>query len=251
MSIDLIIKIIPTILAIVGVSYRGVKLLIDGNGRMKIIGRTSVLSIALQAAVILVFIIIEQTVKMNLPKDDAQITTVTLTTGIIYLLILVMIFKLYYRSKHAYTISTNAKYTKIQNENIIKKLDEELYIISERLENNNTKVEGKLDYIDNLKYIDESTTTQLYRFMSFVTWLIIPMTAVILINHNEITYDNEWYINCSMLLISIVSNVFLIHRDIQILEGNIVLTESMAKSHKKQYRKKLNQLKAKKLQSKK
>ncbi|WP_281512315.1 hypothetical protein [Mammaliicoccus vitulinus] len=245
MSIDLLIKLIPSILAVVGVSYKGWKMLIDGNGRMKIIGRSSGLSIALQAAAILVYIIIEQIAKMKLPKDDAVVYTTILTTSIIYLLIIIMLFKLHYRSKHAYTISTNAKHIKIQNENVSRRLDEELYIISERLENNDTKIEGKLDYIDNLIYKDESTTTQLYRFMSFVTWIIIPMTAVILINHNEITYDNEWYVNCSMLLISIVSNVFLIHKDIQILEGNIVLTETMSKNHKKQYRKKFDKLKSK------
>lgn len=110
-------------------------------------------------------------------------------------------------------------------------MKEQLPIISNRIVNENSKVDGKLKYIEKLDYEKESKETVIF------SWLVIPLTSIVLIYNFDDTQYNVWYVNLSILILAIIINTFIIHSDIKIYEGKVSLTINLTKRHIKQYNK--------------
>lgn len=238
--IDLLVKVVPALIAVVPLCIKFVKTIYKGNDNMKIILRSLGLGIITQVLTLLILAIIMMVVlyfKPNSGNEDIKSITIIWIIIFSYISIIFLILKLNYKSGHAYIIAANSLQVRKQDQNVLNILNEQLTIISNRIVNENPKVDGKLEYIEKLDYTKESKETFIFRWLSIFSWLVIPLSSIVLIYNFDDTQYNVWYINLSILISSIIINTFIIHSDIKIFEGKVSLNINLAKKHIKKYNK--------------
>lgn len=156
-----------------------------------------------------------------------------------YLTLISLAIKLNYKSKHTYTIAASSKAVQKQNDYILKNMDEQLTIISNRIIKGDCKVNGRLDFVENLDYAKEIKEVIIFRWLSICSWLVIPCSSIILIFNLNGTEYNVWYVTLSILFLAIVINSLIIYPDLKLQEGKTTLTIRSGHKHANQYRKKL------------
>lgn len=136
---------------------------------MKIVLRSLGLSVLTQFLTLSILTLIMMIVLYFKPhSDNEDIKSVTMIWIIIisYITIIFLLLKLNYKSRHAYTIATNSLQVRKHDQNVLSILKEQLPIISNRIVNENSKVDGKLKYIEKLDYEKESKETVIFRWLS-------------------------------------------------------------------------------------
>lgn len=239
-AIDILVKLVPAFIAVVPLCIKLLKTFYQGNDNMKIVLRSLGLSVLTQFLTLPILTLIMMIVlyfKPNSDNEDIKSVTMIWIIIISYISIIFLLLKLNYKSRHAYTIATNSLQVRKHDQNVLSILKEQLPIISNRIVNENSKVDGKLKYIEKLDYEKESKETVIFRWLSIFSWLVIPLTSIVLIYNFDDTQYNIWYVNLSILILAIIINTFIIHSDIKIYEGKVSLTINLAKRHIKQYNK--------------
>jgi membrane protein YdbS with pleckstrin-like domain len=246
---DMIVKAIPAILAAIPLTIKLIKKFFENKKNTKTLLRSlglSVMVLALALIILLFIMIIIYKVEPDMKTDKVnQISSISFTL-FAYLTVISLAVKLNYKSKHSYTIAASSIAIQEQNDYILKEMDEQLKIISNRVVNNDLKIEGKLDYVENLDNVKEPKEVIIFRWLSIISWLVIPCSAIILIFNIDNTEYHVWYVNISILILSIIMNTLIIHSDVKLQEGKTNLTVNLGHKHVKQYRRRLKQNKSKK-----
>lgn len=242
----MIVKAIPAIVAAIPLAIKLIKKLFENNKNTKSIFRSIGLSIlvlvlALMLLIFIMFII--YSVDNNIKSDKVNKYTSLCFTMFAYLTLISSAIKLNYKSKHTYTIAASSKAVKKQNDYNLKNMDEQLTIISNRIIKGDCKVNGRLDFVENLDYAKETKEVIIFRWLSIFSWLVIPCSSIILIFNLNGTEYNVWYVNLSILFLAIVINSLFIYPDVQLQEGKTTLTIRSGHKHVKQYRKKIKKQK--------
>ncbi|MCE5132209.1 hypothetical protein KJB62_12610 [Staphylococcus saprophyticus] len=241
--IEILIKLSPVIGILLPYCIKIIGKLFIGKDNVKLITRSFTLSIFTQISsiILLVFIMLFAHIKIsNTDTDSINAFTILALVILSYAALASLMIKLYYKSKHAYSIAANSMNAKNHSEHIQKVFDEQLTIISNRVEDGNFKIDGKLKYIESLKYKKESKQTRNYRWFSIISWHVIPLGSLIAIYNLNGTHFNTWYVSISILSLSVIINSFIIHSDIKIFDGIIPLTMKLVERHHNEYKKQMN-----------
>lgn len=239
---DFIVKVLPSLSVVIPILYKLIKRIYKGRVNLKLPLRSISLALFVQIAsmMILSFFMFIGYMKISEKSIDTVPDKVIIwIIGLSYVSLILLLIKLKYKMKYAYSIAANTLKVRAHAKYLREKLEEELIIISNRIENGNYKVEGKLKYLETLGDIKESKETIVFRWLSILSWFVIPFSSIVLIYSLNETALHVWYVSISILCLSIVVNSFVIHSDIKIYEGIIPLTADLGEKHVKQFKKKV------------
>lgn len=247
-----VISIITGVIAIISTLSYAIKNIIryltnNPESKMKIFGRSIVLSISTYIAINGTASILYFSVTLNFSTYDNLIEFIAMLLVATVLIIIFPLFivKDWYKNRNAFVIAEDyklfnkdkkrfSKYSKVSSEGV-----------ANDFINNTLDSEVKLDCI-NAKREDMHSLSKVstrYNILSLVSWFSFPLLALNLFILLFGEYDNKSYFIIIATLIStvfLIINSFIIYFDIKLQYGIVNHTSIMVEKHDKKYRKMIN-----------
>lgn len=247
-----VISIITGIIAIISTLYYAIKNVIsyltnNPESKMKIFGRSIVLSISTYIAINGTSLILYFSVTLNVSTyvNLIEFIAMLLVATVLIIIFPLFIVKDWYKNRNAFVIAEDyklfnkdkkrfSKYSKVSSEGV-----------ANDFINNTLDSEMKLDCI-NAKRKDMHSLSKVstrYNILSLISWFAFPLLALNLFILLFGEYENKIYFFIIATLIStviLIINSFIIYFDIKLQYGIVNHTSIMVEKHDKKYRKMIN-----------